>query len=126
MNKTGGQLLKYLVSGGATVAFYVGCVWLFTRTTDFPELWINSFFYALATVLSYTVNYFWAFQAKGKHGSTFAKYTAVALLGFGLNALFVAFMTQTLNLRVSLAALLFVMLWPFVSFTAQKFFVYKR
>lgn len=122
---TGAQFFKYVICGIATVAFYVGGVWLVTGTWDFPDLWVNSIFYALATVLGYGLNYFWSFKSNANHAASFTKYLAVAITGVGLNFLFVKFMTGSAGLSVTLAALIFAALWPAVSFVAQKFFVYR-
>ncbi len=124
-SESGGQLLKYLTAGMITVGFYVGGVWLGTRYTDLPVWLVNTGFYLAATVISYIVNYTWAFQSRASHGTAFMKYITVAALGVGLNFVFVAFLTGTLRLYPALAALIFAGLWPFLSFTAQKLFVFK-
>ena len=124
-SETGAQFLKYSICGIATVTFYVGGVSVMTRATPFSDLWINSVFYALATVLGYTLNYFWSFQSTGQHRTAFTKYLAVAAVGVGLNFLAVRFMISKIGLSVTLSAFIFSAVWPIVSFAAQKYFVYR-
>lgn len=119
------QFVKYVVCGLATVAFYVGGVWLISGLTNFPDLWVNSIFYVFATVFGYLLNYFWSFQSDSDHTKSFLKYLIVAAVGIGLNYFAVKYMTMGLGFSLAIAALVFAALWPIFSFVAQKFFVYR-
>lgn len=120
-----GQLLKYLIVGGGITALYLGGVLLGSYFTDFPPLWVNSFFYILSAIVGYLLNYYWAFKADGQHLITLVKYTVVACAGIALNALYVWIMLRIFPVPLVVISFSFAAMWPLVSFFAQKHFVYK-
>ena len=80
--------------------------------------------YSCATVVNYLLNYHWSFASGARHGEAGVKFVAVVLLGLGLNSLFVAALVS-LGVETALAGIVFVALWPLVSFSALKLWAFR-
>jgi putative flippase GtrA len=81
--------------------------------------------YALATLLNYLLNYYWSFASGEAHSTATAKFLTVAVAGAVLNSAFVALVTNTAGLPFVWAGLIFALIWPIASFSAQKLWAFR-
>lgn len=119
------QLFKYLIVGGGITGLYLGGVLLGSLFTEFPPLWINSFFYILSAIIGYLLNYYWSFKAEGEHLTTLFKYTVLAAAGVVLNAIYVWGLLKVLPVPLVVISFSFAAMWPIISFFGQKHYVYR-
>jgi putative flippase GtrA len=117
--------LRYLLVGGTSVAVYVGCAAFLHRGLSLSPLPANAVGYGLATALNYFLNFYWSFQTSRSHAQASWRFLAVVLFGLGLNWCYAAMMLRVSSLPVEAIAFSFAGLWPFISFTALRFWALR-
>lgn len=80
----------------------------------------NASGYAVATLVNYLFNYYWAFQSSRTHAEAGWRFLSVVIFGLALNSVYVSLMTKATALPLEVAALSFAVLWPLVSFATLK------
>lgn len=113
------QLARYGATGIISVAVYIGTLWVLVHLASMPRMVSNLVAYGLATLVNYLLNFYWAFRTSRSHAQASWRFLAVAVGGIALNSIFVAVLLE-LDMTVELAALLFTVLWPIISFLVLR------
>ncbi len=121
-----GALLRFGVSGALATLCHVTVFvllveWFGTR----PVLAAGPAF-LLAMLVSYGMNYHWTFTVSGPHRLLLPRFTAVALLGLGLNLGITYLVVDILHGWYGYALLLVIMIVPLVAFSLSKFWVFRE
>ena len=119
------SLSKFLIAGTATVGLYVGGVWLGTDILHWPVRPVNIVFYALATAISFALNYIWVFSSKTNAAAAIGRYLLLQGLGAILNYLWLEGGLRFTPLYPWIIAAAYFTIWPFISFTVQRQFIFK-
>ena len=117
--------IRFLIAGGATVGLYVGGVWFGTDMMGLPTRPVNWFFYVLATSISFVLAYLWVFTSSAKRGQALFRYILLQLFGVILNTLWVEGGLRFTLLYPWVIAASYFAIWPFLSFTAQRHYIFK-
>ncbi len=104
---------------------YIGSLWIMVHWSSLPGGGANIVAYSLATLLNYFLNFYWSFGSKQTHGLASTKFLTLVLVGLISNSVFVSTLTQLGGVSLLLAATLFSVIWPLVSFSAQKIWVFR-
>lgn len=119
-------LVRYLTAGAATVGLYVGGVWFGTEILNLPARPVNAFFYVTATAISFALNYMWVFRATVNVKGAIINF--LLLQGFGVifNLSWVEVGLRFTPFYPWIIAATYFAIWPFLSFTIQKRFIFNR
>ncbi len=120
------QIGRYLTAGLGTVGLYVGGVWLGTEILGLPIRPTNAVLYVLATLISFTLNYKWVFASKSNAGNALALYGLLQVFGVILNIGWVEAGLRFTHAYPWIIAATFFIIWPFLSFTLQKRYIFNR
>lgn len=118
------QIARFIIAGGATVGLYVGGVWFGTDVLGLPVRPVNITFYILATAISFALSYIWVFQSSAKASGAITRYLILQAVGVVLNALWVEGGLRLTPLYPWVIAATYFAVWPFISFTVQRRFVF--
>ena len=120
------QIGRYLTAGLGTVGLYVGGVWFGTDILGLPVRPTNAAFYVLATLISFGLNYKWVFASKAKAGQALALFTLLQIFGVSLNIGWVEAGLRFTALYPWIIAATYFLVWPILSFTLQKRYIFNR
>ncbi len=117
---------RYLTAGLGTVGLYVGGVWFGTEVLDLSVRPTNAFFYFLATLISFGLNYIWVFASKARPGNALTLFILLQAVGVGLNVIWVEAGLHFTSLYPWVIAAAYFAAWPFLSFSMQKRYIFNR
>ena len=117
--------MRFIINGGATICLYVGGVWYGTQIAGLPARPVNWFFYALATLISFTFAYRWVFTSSAQKRSALLRYILLALFGLGLNTLWMEGGLRFTPILPWIIAAAYFLIWPFLSYSVQRHYVFK-
>ena len=117
--------VRFVVVGTLSVAIYVGGAALLHRALGMgPEI-ANVIAYLAATLVNYVLNFYWSFQTNRSHQAALWRYILLLAFGVVLNTLYVSAMLALFSMPLELAALSFMVLWPFFSFFALRYWAFR-
>lgn len=119
------QLSRFLIAGGGTVGLYVGGVWLGTEVMNLPVRPVNIFFYVLATAISFALAYIWVFTSQAKKSSALLRYILLQTFGVVCNAAWLEAGLRFTPLYPWIIAAAYFAVWPFISFSVQRKYIFK-
>jgi putative flippase GtrA len=120
------QVGRYLTAGFGTVGLYVGGVWLGTEILGLPVRPTNAALYVLATLVAFALNSKWVFASEASAGRTLVLFILLQILGVGLNIGWVEIGLRFTALYPWIIAASFFLIWPVLSFTVQKRYIFNR
>ena len=120
-----GSGARYLVTGGATVAIYIGGVAVGHRLIGLDGAVANVIAYAVATAFNYVMNFHWSFRTKRSHSQALWRYLALSGCGLVLNAVYVPVVVRLFSVSYETAAFTFSALWPLVSFFSLRYWALR-
>lgn len=119
------QLARFLTSGAGVVALYVGGVWVGTEIWNLPPRPVNISFYILSTFIAFILAYKWVFTAQVNPKRALSLFLLWQLVGIGLNAFWVEAGLRYTGLFPWIIAASFFAVWPFLSFSVQRHYIFK-
>ncbi|WP_409432889.1 GtrA family protein [Litorimonas sp. RW-G-Af-16] len=119
------QLSRFLIAGVGTVGLYIGGVWWGTEIAGFPPRAVNWVFYILATGISFLLAYLWIFKSKAPPVGALLGYILLQVGGIIFNTLWVEAGLRFTGLYPWVIAATYFAIWPFLSFTAQRHYIFK-
>jgi putative flippase GtrA len=120
------QIGRYLTGGLGTVGLYVGGVWFGVEVLDLPARPINAGFYILATAIAFTLNSKWVFASKTSARTSLILFLLLQGFGVVLNIAWVEAGLRFTTLFPWIIAAAYFAIWPFLSFTIQKRYIFNR
>ena len=120
------QIGRYLTAGFGTVGLYVGGVWFGTDILNLPVRPTNAGLYLVATLISFGLNYKWVFASQSNAGRALVLYGVLQAFGVILNLAWVEAGLRLTALYPWVIAATYFILWPFLSFTLQKRYIFNR
>jgi putative flippase GtrA len=75
------QVIRYLIVGVTSVAVYFAVLSFLTSHEGAPRIGSIFVAYALATVVNYLANYYWAFAAEASHHQAMGRYALIVVAG---------------------------------------------
>jgi len=120
------QIGRYLTAGLGTVVLYVGGVWFGTEILSLPARPVNVGFYALSTIIAFLLNFKWVFASKSNASTSLILFLIWQGFGVLLNAGWLEAGLRFTSLYPWLIAASFFAIWPFLSFTIQKRYIFNR
>ncbi len=120
-----GSGLRYLITGLASVAIYIGGVAIGHRLLGMNGAVANVLAYAISTVFNYLLNFHWSFKTKRRHSEALWRYLALSGSGLLLNAIYVPVMVRLLPISYETAAFTFSAMWPLVSFFSMRYWALR-
>ena len=115
-----------MTAGFGMVGFYVGGVWFGTDILDLPVRPTNAVLYALATLISFALNYIWVFASKASAGNALVLFILWQGFGVFLNIGWVEAGLRFTALYPWIIAATYFLIWPLLSFTVQKRVIFNR
>jgi len=120
------QIGRYLTAGLGTVGLYVGGVWFGTEILNLPARPVNAVFYILATLIAFALNSKWVFGSKASARKTLILFLILQGFGILLNLSWVEAGLRFTQLYPWIIAASYFAIWPFLSFTLQKRYIFNR
>lgn len=75
--------------------------------------------------MNYLLNFYWSFRSNQPHDRALLRFGAIVATGIVLNTASVSFAVTALGVPALWAAAAFALLWPIVSFGAQKLWAFQ-
>lgn len=119
------QLGRFIIAGASTVGLYVGGVWFGTEIMSLPARPVNIVFYMLATAISFALAYVWVFTSQAKKTRALSRYLLLQALGVICNAAWLEVGLRFTPLYPWIIAAAYFAVWPFISFTLQRKYIFK-
>jgi Predicted membrane protein len=120
------KFVKFGVVGVSGVIVDFGTTWLLKEKARLNKYVANSTGFACAVVSNYLLNRWWTFHSSDPDvGVQFAKFTAVALVGLGMNNAIIYYLTERKGTKFYVAKAIatgIVVLW---NFGANYVFTFK-
>ena len=120
------QIGRYLTGGLGTILFYVGGVWLGTEVLNLPVRPTNVVFYVTATFIAFLLNSKWVFGSKASAKTTLILFLLLQAFGVIMNIAWVEGGLRLTQLYPWIIAASFFIIWPFLSFSIQKRYIFNR
>jgi len=125
------QLSKFGIVGAIATALHIGLFTMFVETGMASPLIANLLAFVPSFLVSFYSHFIWTFKCSSEYGRkyvlwTMAKFLSAALLGIGLNSLWVYLVTDYFMIEYYYSILCFVFITPAVSFVVNKVFVFKK
>ena len=117
--------MRFIVVGTISVGIYVGGAAFLHRVVEMGPEVANVIAYLAATLVNYFLNFYWSFQTNRSHQAALWRYLLLLMFGVVLNSLYVAAMLALFSMPLELAALSFMVLWPFFSFFAMRYWAFR-
>ncbi len=121
-----GQLKRFLTAGLGTVGLYVGGVWFGTEILNLPARPVNAVLYVAVTFIAFALNSKWVFASEAPARKTLILYLLLQTLGVVLNLIWVELGLRFTPLYPWIIAASYFVIWPFLSFNAQKRYIFNR
>ena len=116
---------RYLVTGVASVALYVGGAALAHHALGLGVPLANAAAYVGATVFNYLLNFYWSFRTTRRHAQAAWRYLTLSGAGIVLNSIYVNALVALTPVPLAVAALSFAALWPLVSFAGMRCWAFR-
>lgn len=117
-------VFRYLISGGTGAVVIFCLLSLMVEIFDTPPLVATTISFIIGSLVNYTLQYYWTFEAAGPHKVMLSRYAAVTLVTMSLNtALFWAF-TEQLGIQYLIAQALSIGLIIGVNFVINKHYTF--
>ncbi len=112
------RFIKFTGVGAiGTIAHYITLACLVQLITNVNIVLASSVGALIGAVVNYLLNYRFTFESDKRHTEAFGKFFTIASLGFVLNGLFMALLTQNLDIYYLLAQIVttgIVLIWNFL------------
>ena len=119
------DICRFIIIGGvATVIHYLTALLMY-HGFGLSPLWSNFLAFCVAFNATYLGNYFWAFEADVQHRKSLPKSLTVSLTGLALSQFIVWGLTEYLSFAFHITLICAVMLVPMVTFSLNRFWVFK-
>lgn len=117
-------VFRYLISGGTGALVIFSLLSLLVEVFATPPLVATTISFVIGSLVNYTLQYYWTFQAAGPHKVMLTRYSIVTLITMSLNtALFWAF-TEKLGIHYLIAQGLSIGLIIVVNFIINKHYTF--
>ena len=119
-------VFRYLISGGTGAVVIFALLSLMVEVFATPPLVATTISFVIGSLVNYTLQYYWTFEAEGPHRVMLSRYAAVTAVTMSLNtALFWAF-TEQLGMHYLIAQALSIGLIIGVNFVINKHYTFSE
>ena len=119
-------VFRYLVSGGTGAVVIFILLSLMVEVFDFAPLVATTISFVIGSLVNYTLQYYWTFQAEGPHRVMLTRYALVTLVTMSLNTGLFWVFTEKLDMHYLLAQALSIGLIIGVNFAINKHFTFAE
>ena len=117
---------RFIIVGGlATVVHFIAALSLY-HGVGLTPLWSNFSAFFIAFSVTYLGNYFWAFESSTDHVAASIKSLMVSLTGLCVSPSIVWTLTEKAQLPFYLTLVVAIMLVPFITFSLNRYWVFKQ
>ena len=120
-----GQLVRFGVVGVAATFVHVTALVVLVELLDAHPSPANMAAFASAVAVSYLGNYHWTYKSRAGHVTSFARFTAVALLAAAFNYGIFALLVDAWEIHYLIAVFVVVGTVPILSFAIQRSWVFR-
>jgi len=118
-------MLRYAIVGVLGTAIHFGVLAALVEFGGVEPVLASAAGFIVTLIVSYVLNHRWTFASPARHRTAFARYTAVSVLGLGLNSLIMYLAVHVFGLWYILAQALVVMVVPAVNYLLNRSWTFK-
>lgn len=110
------KFIKFLGVGGTATAIHYVLLILLVEFSDIAPVIGSTLGYIVSGIVNYTLNYYFTFDSREKHGLAAPKFAVVAGIGLAINGGIVYLLTEVLTVYYVLAQIIataIVLMWNF-------------
>lgn len=120
------DICRYIIIGGIATVVHFCTALIIHHVFGLSPLWSNFIAFCVAFNATYFGNYFWTFESDAKHSESLPKSLTVSLFGLSLSQVIVWSLTDYLDFPFHITLICAVILVPIVTFTLNRFWVFKK
>ena len=120
------QIARFGVVGVAATVVHLSISWALMSATSFPLLLTNGCGFLVGFLTSFCGHYFFTFPGSRCVRTSLVRFLVVALAGLLGSSLLVHLLKTNGQISDYLTALLSVLVIPFISFLASRFWAFKK
>lgn len=119
------KFIRYGIVGAIGTITHIMLLLILVEVFLFDPVVGSSIAFVAVVIISYYLNYNWTFKAKNNHLTALARYVAVCLIGFGLNAGIMFAVVELFQLWYVLGQIISVVVIPISNFILNSRWAFK-
>lgn len=124
MKTTGPQLIKFGIIGAGNTIFCFGLIFILKEFAGLDYRLANAISYAIGISISFFLNKFWTFKAKGTFWAEALLFILVCVIAYFIQFSFLIFFKEALHLHFYLAQLMAMGFYTLSNFLGHKYFTF--
>jgi len=126
-DKTHIQFFRYIIVGGLAFIVDFSSLFIFTEYLGIYYLISAALAFILGLIINYYLSVSWVFDKRTLNNRTleFSVFTAIGIVGLGLNEIFMWFFTEELKLYYLISKIISAIIILFWNFIARKFTLFR-
>ena len=117
--------VRFGLVGVLATAVHIATVWILLAATGIAPIPANTLAFLIAFGVSFAGHYAWTFRAPGKPRRAILRFSVIAVFGFLVNTLVLAFLIQKGYFSPVVSAVFSVSIIPVISFLASRLWGFK-
>jgi putative flippase GtrA len=120
-----GTFIRYVCGGGAAALTLLAVLSALVELAGLNETLASAIAFATATIVNYSLQYYWVFGSSEHHGRTFARYIGVTLSMLAVNTLLFWWLVTGLGWWYLLAQVVTLGVVMILNFLLNNFFTFR-